>query len=239
MGAMASQITGVSIVSSTVCSGAYHGKHQSSASLVFVRGIHGKPVNSPHKGPVTRKLFPLMTSSCNENSRMRVILTETWIEESRKLFMMLSKTHAHFFMDQDDVITSALLVLCEWIHRSSVDSCLKGQWRGALTFSLICTRTNDWANNRDADDLRHNRAHYDVTVIYRENRKGGNVTIAIRNGVMIFESGSGLELILKYVSLEVEKTLELLLSLWLESSIESQIDLWKVFSMIEWMISEI
>ena len=34
-------------------------KHQSSASLAFVWGIHRGPVNSPHKGPVTRKMFPL------------------------------------------------------------------------------------------------------------------------------------------------------------------------------------
>ena len=43
---------------STVCSGADQRKHQSSASLAFVRGIHRWPVNSPHKGPVTRKMFP-------------------------------------------------------------------------------------------------------------------------------------------------------------------------------------
>ena len=58
MNAMASQITGVSLVYSTVCSGADQRKHQSSASLAFVRGIHRWPVNSPHKGPVTRKMFP-------------------------------------------------------------------------------------------------------------------------------------------------------------------------------------
>ena len=55
MGAMASQITGVSIVYSTVCSGADQTKHQSSGSLVFCGGF---PVNSPHKGTVTRKMFP-------------------------------------------------------------------------------------------------------------------------------------------------------------------------------------
>ena len=55
--AMASQIIGVSIVYSNVCSGADRRKHQSSASLAFVRGIHRGPVNSPHKGPVTRKMF--------------------------------------------------------------------------------------------------------------------------------------------------------------------------------------
>ena len=58
MGVMATLITGVSIVHSTVCSGANQRKHQSSASLAFVRGIHRWPVNYPHKGPVTRKMFP-------------------------------------------------------------------------------------------------------------------------------------------------------------------------------------
>ena len=58
MSAMASQITSLTIVYSTVYSGADQRKHQNSASLAFVRGIHRWPVNSPHKGPVTRKMFP-------------------------------------------------------------------------------------------------------------------------------------------------------------------------------------
>ena len=58
MSAIASQITGVSVVSSTACSDADQRKHQSSASLAFMRGIHRWPVNSPHKRPVTRKMFP-------------------------------------------------------------------------------------------------------------------------------------------------------------------------------------
>ena len=57
IGATASQITSVSIVYSTVCSGADQRK-QSSASLAFVRGIHRRPVISQHKGPVTRKICP-------------------------------------------------------------------------------------------------------------------------------------------------------------------------------------
>ena len=57
MSAMASQITSLTIVYSTVYSGADQRKHQSSASLAFVRGIYRWPVNSPHKGPVTRKMF--------------------------------------------------------------------------------------------------------------------------------------------------------------------------------------
>ena len=58
MSTMASQITSVSTVYSTVCSNADQRKHQSSAPLAFVRGIHRWPGNSPHKGPVTRKTFP-------------------------------------------------------------------------------------------------------------------------------------------------------------------------------------
>ena len=58
MSAMASQITGVLIVYLTVSSGADQIKHQSFASLAFVRGIHRWQENSPHKGPVTRKMFP-------------------------------------------------------------------------------------------------------------------------------------------------------------------------------------
>ena len=58
MSTFTSQITGVSIVYSTVCSGADQIKHQRSGSLAFVRGIHRSPVNSPHKGPVTQKMVP-------------------------------------------------------------------------------------------------------------------------------------------------------------------------------------
>ena len=58
MTAMASQITSLTIVYSIVYLGADQRKHQSSTSLAFVRGIHQWLVNSPHKGPVTRKMFP-------------------------------------------------------------------------------------------------------------------------------------------------------------------------------------
>ena len=56
--AMASQITSLRIVYSTVYSGVDQRKHQSSASRAFVQGIHRSLVNSPHKRPVTRKMFP-------------------------------------------------------------------------------------------------------------------------------------------------------------------------------------
>ena len=58
MGAIASQITSLTIIYSIVYSGADQRKHQISASLAFVRGIHRRPVISPHKWSVTRKRFP-------------------------------------------------------------------------------------------------------------------------------------------------------------------------------------
>ena len=57
---------------------------------------------------------------------------------------------------------SALLALCARIHRWLPPH--KGQWRGALMFSLIWT--NGWVNNREAGDLRRHRTHYDVIVMH-------------------------------------------------------------------------
>ena len=53
------------------------------------------------------------------------------------------------------------------IHRSPVNSPHKGQWGGALMFSLICVWINDWVNNREAGDLRRYCAQYDVSVMAR------------------------------------------------------------------------
>ena len=68
MGVMASQITSLTNVFSTVYSGTDQRKHKNSVSPALVRGIHRWPVNSPHKGPVTWKMFPfndvIMYSRC-------------------------------------------------------------------------------------------------------------------------------------------------------------------------------
>ena len=66
------------------------------------------------------------------------------------------------------------------IHRSTVNFPHKGQWRGALMFSLICAWINAWVNNGDAGDLTRYRAHYDVTAMKNE-RDLKNVTYACRN----------------------------------------------------------
>ena len=57
---------------------------------------------------------------------------------------------------------SALLAICAGNSPVPVNSPHKGQWRGALMFSLISAWINGWANNREASDLRRNSAHYDV-----------------------------------------------------------------------------
>ena len=78
MGAMASQITSLAIVYSTVFS-ADQRKHQISASLAFVKGIHRWPVNSPHKWSVTRKMFPFddVIMLANHTWMIREELTST------------------------------------------------------------------------------------------------------------------------------------------------------------------
>ena len=74
MSARASQITRLTIVYSIIYSGANQRRQQSSASLTFVWGIHRWPVNSPHKGPVTRKIFPfydvIMRGQVNRHNAM-------------------------------------------------------------------------------------------------------------------------------------------------------------------------
>ena len=89
MGAIASQITGLTIIYSTVYSGADERKHQSSASLAFVWGIHRWPVKSPHKKPVTWKTFPLddvIMSTWRMDHHEALILMESRYIRSVSLF---------------------------------------------------------------------------------------------------------------------------------------------------------
>ena len=64
---------------------------------------------------------------------------------------------------------SALLAICAGNSPLPVNSPHKGQWRGALMFTLICAPINGWVNNREAGDLRRYRAHYDVIVMLQVN----------------------------------------------------------------------
>ena len=73
MNPITSQITSLTVVCSTVYSDADQRKHQSSASLAFVWGVHRGPVNSPHKWPVTRKMFSF------DDVIMIVSYNDTWL----------------------------------------------------------------------------------------------------------------------------------------------------------------
>ena len=83
-----------------------------------------------------------------------------------------------FFLENSDDFTDIHDDVIKWkhfprnwpfvrgIHRSPVNSPHKGQWRGALMFSLICARINGWVNTGDAGDLRRHRIHNDVIVMF-------------------------------------------------------------------------
>ena len=78
MGVLVSQINSLTSVYSNVYSGTYQRKHQSSASLAFVRGIHRRSVNSPHKWPLTRKMFPFDDVIMSGDHFKNVLSYEIW-----------------------------------------------------------------------------------------------------------------------------------------------------------------
>ena len=89
---------------------------------------------------------------------------------------------------------SALLALCAGNSPVPVNSPHKGQWRGALMFSLICVWINDWVNNREAGDLRRHRGHYDVIVMCRfrvsSNLKPLTKKITVHHVTELLSSGA-------------------------------------------------
>ena len=92
MGSMASQITSLTIVYSAVYSGTEHRKHQSSASLAIVRGIHRGPVNSPHKWPVTRKMLPF-DDVIMYRQKWSDALLHLFINKKDREFMIINRTN--------------------------------------------------------------------------------------------------------------------------------------------------
>ena len=99
------------------------------------------------------------------------ILYSVWLNCTEKLSAVIFYHQSHWVLHyiHDDVIKwkyfSRYWPFVRGIHRSPVNSPHKGQWREPLMLSLICAWINNWVNNREAGDLRHYRAHYDVTVM--------------------------------------------------------------------------
>ena len=83
---------------------------------------------------------------------------------------MMDQTHPKAWWRHQMETIPALLAICAGNSRSPVNSPHKGQWRGALMFSLIYAWINSWVNKGEAGDLRHHRAHYDVTVMASPER---------------------------------------------------------------------
>ena len=124
------------------------------------------------------------TQNCQPIHRKICILdhqTAQWLQDDTWLFsfslkvsLAINRFEYHFdalvvFLLHDDVIKwknfPRYWPFVRGIHRSPVNSPHKGQWRGALMFSLIYARTNGWVNTGDAGDLRRKHAHYDVIVM--------------------------------------------------------------------------
>ena len=95
MGAIATQITSLTIVYSNVYSDANQRKHQSSASRALVWGVHRGPVNSPHKWPVTRKMLPIddviMEETIKERCKIGQHLTTTQHNKTRTVEIVHTK----------------------------------------------------------------------------------------------------------------------------------------------------
>ena len=142
MSVIASQITSLTIVYPSVYSGTDQRKHQSSVSLAIARGIHRWPVNSPHKGPVTRKMFPfddvIMTCSMNVSLMFKLF------------FLRIAGTNFHR-------ATFSKLPCMNWIHRKDIPTLYtdKGLYKWlwvsiALDNDLVPIRWQAFAWNNDA-----------------------------------------------------------------------------------------
>ena len=129
------------------CSWWRHQMETFSRYWPFVQGIHWSPVNSPHKNQWRGALiFSLICTWING-----------WAIDREAGDLRRYRTNF------DVPVMYWPFVL--GIHRWPVNSQCKCQWHEALVFSLICAWISGWVNNREAGDLRHHRAQYDVTVM--------------------------------------------------------------------------
>ena len=85
------------------------------------------------------------------------------------------------------------------IPRSPVNSPHKGQWRGALMFTLIWARIIGWVNNREAGDLRRNRGHYDVIVMHKS--QGTLIKGSQRTMIELFSTQTYIHALVNWVNI--------------------------------------
>ena len=131
-----------------------------SALLAICAGNSPVPVNSPHKGQWRRAL--MLSLIC--------VWINGWVNNREAGDLRRHRAHYDVIVMMTSSNGNIFRVtgpLCGEFtgHRSPVNSPHRGQWRGALMFSLICVWINAWVNNHEAGDLRHHRCHDDVTVM--------------------------------------------------------------------------
>ena len=137
----------------------------------FISGLDNLPLKLGHRWYVTHKTMSITDFSYVKypvviyNNGIRVLWVGGRFGECGNVCVGVLIVSAH-----DDVIKCKHFPLywpfVRGIHRSPVNCPHKGQWRGALMYSLICAWINGWVNNGEAVDLRRHRAHYDVTVVH-------------------------------------------------------------------------
>ena len=119
-----------------------------------------------------KAFWALRSLMFNANAALSHRGLETHICNQKFLIICFNATTALNHRMHDDVIKwrhfPRYWPFVRGIHRSPVNSPHKGQWHGALMSTLICARINGWVNNREAGNLRRNRAHYDVIVMARD-----------------------------------------------------------------------
>ena len=122
MGAIASQITSLTIVYSTVYSGADQKKYQSSASLAYVRGIHRWAVNSQHKSPVTRKMFPFDDVIMNCCSASEAILRNIYKIRSHQNMTQHNKAYTTYIPKYRHIRTHQItcVLISRWHMRPNI-----------------------------------------------------------------------------------------------------------------------
>ena len=158
MDAMASRVTILTIVYSTIYSGADQRKRQSSASLAFVRGIHRWP------GQRASNAENVSIWWRHHEEKKRLCWIPIAILSTGTIFM--SRKYVRSWWRHQMETFFALLAICAGNSPAPVNCPHKGQWCGALMLYLVCARINGWVNNREAGDLRLYRAHYDVIVMF-------------------------------------------------------------------------
>ena len=132
----------------------------------FVRGIHWSPVKPPPPPP------PQHT-----HTKKRPVTVRFGVLFHLHLNIQLSKQSWGWWFETPSCPlwrhcdeSYAINTCSGLVHGTSGSKQInmvnqKDQWRGALMFHIICAWTNNWANNREADDLRCHRAHYDANVV--------------------------------------------------------------------------